>query len=268
MGSRPWRAQDAEALARVGFGRGIAEQARVGVARRVEHLGHGAAFDDAAEIHHHDPGAEPADHGEVVADEQEGEVASRLQLAHQHQDLRLDGDVEGGDRLVGDQQFRLDREGAGDADALALAAGEFMREAVERGCRQADLIEQRRGAGAGGAAAGEAVHFHRLDQGLADGAARVERGVRVLEDDLHAGPQRGQRGAARGAHVGAGEADAAGVGLDEAEHGACGGRLAAAGFADHADGLARTHVDIDAVDGVNDGGDRADHAWCAARSAW
>ncbi len=54
----------------------------------------------------------------------------RPQLEQQVQDLRLDRDVEGRDRLVGDHQARVGGERAGDADALALAAREGVREAV------------------------------------------------------------------------------------------------------------------------------------------
>jgi hypothetical protein len=55
-----------------------------------------------------------------------------LQIVQKVDHLRLDRDVECGDRLVADDQARVERERAGDADALALAAGEFVREAVER----------------------------------------------------------------------------------------------------------------------------------------
>ena len=53
-----------------------------------------------------------------------------LELLEQVDDLGLDGDVERGDRLVGDDQLRVQRQRAGHADALALAAGELVREAV------------------------------------------------------------------------------------------------------------------------------------------
>ena len=55
---------------------------------------------------------------------------SALQVAQQVQHLRLDRDVERRHRLVGDQQLRLQRERARDADPLALAAGELVRVAV------------------------------------------------------------------------------------------------------------------------------------------
>src|SRR3546814_16553905 len=53
-----------------------------------------------------------------------------LQLVQQGDDLRLDGDVEGGHRLVADDELRVEDQRAGDADALALAAGELVRIAV------------------------------------------------------------------------------------------------------------------------------------------
>ena len=52
----------------------------------------------------------------------------RLQIQQEVQDLGLHRDVEGRDRLVGDDQARLQGQGAGDADALALAAAEGVGE--------------------------------------------------------------------------------------------------------------------------------------------
>ena len=73
-----------------------------------------------------------AHHREIVRDEQIGEPEPLLQVDHQVDDLRLDVDVERGDRLVGDDEIGLDRERARDRDALALAAGELVRIALGR----------------------------------------------------------------------------------------------------------------------------------------
>ena len=54
------------------------------------------------------------------------------QLVEQDQDLRLDADVERRHRLVGEDEVRAERERAGDADALALAARELVRIAARR----------------------------------------------------------------------------------------------------------------------------------------
>ena len=108
-----------------------------------------------------------------------------LQLADQLEDLRLHGDVEGGDRLVGDEHLGLEGERPGDADALALAAGEFMRIAVGRLDRKPDEVEQV-AARAQSAALGHALRDRTLGDDAPDRAARVERGIRVLEHHLDA----------------------------------------------------------------------------------
>ena len=62
----------------------------------------------------------------------------------QVEDLALDGDVERGGRLVGDQQVGLAGERHRDGDALALAAGELVRIGVDApgGIGNADAVEQ------------------------------------------------------------------------------------------------------------------------------
>ena len=82
------------------------------------------------------------DHGEVVGDEQIGEPELVLQVHQQVDDLRLDRHVERRHRLVADDQFGIERQRAGDADALALAAGEFVRIGVHGLGPQPDALEQ------------------------------------------------------------------------------------------------------------------------------
>ena len=101
-----------------------------------------AELDDAAEVHHGDAVGDLPDHRQVVRDEDVGEVELALQVPQQVQDLRLDRDVERGDRLVADDQLRRERERARDADALPLAARELVRVAVEVLGAQADRLEQ------------------------------------------------------------------------------------------------------------------------------
>ena len=64
------------------------------------------------------------------------------QLLEQVQHRRLHRDVERRDGLVGDEQLRLEREGARDAHALALTAGELARIGVERPRAEPDEVEQ------------------------------------------------------------------------------------------------------------------------------
>src|SRR4051812_30554976 len=93
------------------------------------------------------------DHGEIVAHEDGGERPFLPYPQEQVQDLRLHGDVERGGGLVEEQDLRLDDEGTGDRDPLALSSGKLVRiPEPERG-PQTDLVE-RPGEGASGVAGG------------------------------------------------------------------------------------------------------------------
>ena len=175
-----------------------------------------------------------------------------LQVVEQVDDLRLDRHVERGDRLVGDDQLRPQRERAGDADALALAAGELVRVAVVVLRVQADELEQvlHRPLDARASVLtfwirnGAPTIVPTVCRGFSDEYGswkiicmsrrsgriwplRQVRDVAALEDDLAAGR------------------------LEQPGEQPAGGRLAAAGLADQAERLARADVEVDAVDGLH-----------------
>lgn len=62
-----------------------------------------------------------------MADEQKGQVQRLPQLNKQCENLSLNGYIKGGNRLVGDNEVWLRRKGAGNPDALTLAAAELVR---------------------------------------------------------------------------------------------------------------------------------------------
>ena len=99
-------------------------------------------LDDLAQVHHRDARRDVAHHGQVVRDEDVGEAQAPLQVLQQVDHLRLDRDVERRHRLVADDQLRLHRQRARDADALALAAGELVRVALRVLGREADQTQQ------------------------------------------------------------------------------------------------------------------------------
>ena len=66
-----------------------------------------------------------------MGDEQQRELARPLQLEQDLEDLRAHQDVEHRDRLVADDPVGLEHERGGDRDALALAAGELLRVALD-----------------------------------------------------------------------------------------------------------------------------------------
>ena len=174
----------------------------VGVLRRLEDFGDGIFLDDLAVLHHADPVGDLADDAEVVGDEQHGHAEPGLQLLEKLEDLRLDGDIERGGRLVGDQQVRLVGERHRDHHALALAAGQLMRIALQPrfGIGDADLRQQFEDARARRRAGHAAMQEQDFADLLLDRVQRIERGHRLLEDD-------GDVGAANLANVPLGQAE-------------------------------------------------------------
>ena len=86
----------------------------------VESLGCGD-FNDLTEVHYCNAVGDVFDDAEVVGDEQVGEVEGFLEVFEEVDDLSLYGHVEGGDGFVCDDEFGVECEGAGNADALALS---------------------------------------------------------------------------------------------------------------------------------------------------
>ena len=203
-GDRP---QPAERLGMAGVG--VEQRPGVRVARRRHDLADRARLDDEAAVHDGEVLAHEAGDGEVVGDEQQRQVALTAQLVEQAQDGHLRRHVERRRRLVGDQQPRFLGQGDGDGDALAHAAGELVRVALQpvAGVEHAEPLQQGDDVAidVGPRAAGV-----RLGDLRAHGVQRVERGGRVLRDvadvvaqhlahvaavELHAGPDR--RGGSR-----------------------------------------------------------------------
>ena len=122
--------------------------------------------------------------GQVVGDEDHGEVTLALEPAQLLHDDRLHGHVERGGHLVADQQVGLHHQGAGDRDPLPFPAGQLVRVAASEVAAQRHVLQH-----PGGALGPLPVRqpeqlLQRLRDDLADGLAGVERGVRVLEDVL------------------------------------------------------------------------------------
>ena len=127
---------------------GVRMQARgeqrpgVGLARVFENFPDGPLLDDAPALHDHDAMREIAHQRQVVGDEDVGEVELVLEAVQERDHLGLDGDVEGRNRLVADDQLRLEGQSAGDGDALALAARELVWIAADVTGIEADLLEE------------------------------------------------------------------------------------------------------------------------------
>ena len=249
-------ARDRRALAagHVKVGDRVEQHPRIGMLGPREERLRRRHLDQAAKVHHADARGDVIDDRQIVRDEQVGEPEAALQVDHQVQDLRLHRDVERRRGFVAHQELRLAGERAGDRDALPLAAREFVREFAAVGRRQLDLPQQVFHALLQvGLVLGEIEGTDRLGDDVEHAPARVEAGVRVLEDHLHAPAERGHVGPAVAAsHVVAVELDRAGRRRIEPDHQARHRRLAATRLAYQREGLALGDLDVDAVDGLDD----------------
>ena len=195
------------------------QRLRVRVQRLAVEVVRGRLLDDRAEVHHADHVADVPHHREVVRDHHVGQPERVLQLLEQVDHLGLDRHVERRHRLVGDDQLRVERDRPGDADALALAAGELVRVAADRARRQADDRRAARGpvAACAAAAALGPVRDQRLGQDRLDVLPRVQARHRVLEDHLHPAAGPAQLLALERGHVDAVEEHAARGRVDQPE---------------------------------------------------
>jgi hypothetical protein len=80
----------------------------------------------------------------IVSDEEISDAEILLKVFKHIDYLRLDGNVQRGDRFVANDEFGLNRKRSGNAYALLLAAGEFVREAVRMLAVEADRFKKLR----------------------------------------------------------------------------------------------------------------------------
>ena len=93
----------------------------------VEDTIHIAMFHDLALIHHHDVIRHFRDHAKIMRNEEDGKAYLLLQFQQQMNDLSLDGHIERGRRLIGNQQFRATAQGDCDHHTLGHASRQFVR---------------------------------------------------------------------------------------------------------------------------------------------
>lgn len=186
-----------------------------------------------------------------MADEDQDEAAAVAQVIQQVHDRGGRNGIEGGGDFVADQHVGVRRERAGDGDALALAAGEFVGVAVGEASGEADLFEEFQDAGRGLVGGGAPVQTQRTAEGRADRAARVEGAQRVLGHELEASALFAGAALGGGGETYSVEGDGTAGGAVESDDGADQGRLARAGGSDDARTGAGGHGEADVV---KDGG--------------
>ena len=215
----------------------------------------GAISIDLAEIQHDDAVADMAHHREIVRDEQIGQAEPLLQVDQQVDDLRLDVDVERRDRLVGDDEIRAPPPARARSRCAAAGRRRIRADSVAphwrgRPTSVEQLVDARRGA----AAASPAMPWKR------SGSARISPTVmRGLSDAYGSWKTICMRRRSGRIVDWRGVGDVLcrrrrivpAVGLVDARDQPRERRLAAAGLADQADGLAAADREVDAIDGVH-----------------
>src|SRR5579862_1918089 len=150
-------------------------------------------FHHFSEVEDQHPLAESTDHGEVVTDEQQAQRLLAFEPGEERDDLPLGRDIERADRLIADQQPRLENHRPRDTDALALASAQFMAVTSGEGRVESDALEHRHGLTVARSRSElSLVHAQRLADDLGNRHARVEAPERVLEYDLQVTAQRAQ----------------------------------------------------------------------------
>src|SRR5262245_23521714 len=227
--------------------------------RLLEEVGHRRLLGDLGRVHHHHALGRFRDDAHIVRDEHDGHLELAFELVEEVEDLGLDGHVEGGGGLVGDEELGIAGQRHGDHDALPHAARKLMRVFLHAPLGVGDVDELE--------------HLHRLVHGRAPPQALVEaQGLRDLLAHREHGIERGH-GLLEdhgdllppdlphlvGGHVDEvlpavddlALHDLAGRLGDELHHAERRHRLAAAGLAHHAQGLALLNVEVHAVHGAH-----------------
>lgn len=89
-------------------------------------------FDDFSRFHHDHPIADLRRHPQVMGDKNKRQAEALAQFRQQAQHLRLDGNVQRGNRLIRHQNARFQRQRPGQTDSLPLSAGKLMGIAMDR----------------------------------------------------------------------------------------------------------------------------------------
>ena len=99
----------------------------------------GNPLHNLAAVHNHHIIRHLVDHAQVMGDEHDGRTVFLLQGVHQVQNLGLNGHVQGGGGLIGNQQLGLAGQGHGDHDTLAHTAGQLVGILTGHGLGVGDL---------------------------------------------------------------------------------------------------------------------------------
>src|SRR5262249_10192363 len=161
---------------------GLQEALRVRMPWLPRELPGRGGLDDLARVHDRDPVRDLQEQREVVRDEEDGEAELALDLPDLLQDLSLHDHVEGGRRLIEDDELWLERERHRDDHALAHPAGQLVGIRAETTSLEPDELEQVAGASERLAPRHASVGAHHVEELVADAHDLVQSVHRALED--------------------------------------------------------------------------------------
>lgn len=115
---------------------------RIRVQRKLKQLLGGALFYQTAQIHDHDLVRNVLHNRQVVSNKHIGQALFRLQILQKIQDLRLNGHIQRGNRLVTDNKLGVQRQRPGNTDTLTASAVQLMRIGKHEPLRKADGIHE------------------------------------------------------------------------------------------------------------------------------
>ena len=226
---------------------GREQRLRIRVQRLAIEIFTGSQFNHFPQVHHGDTVRDVFHHAQVVGDEQVGQPEFPLQVFQDIENLRLDGHIQGRDRLIADDELGAQSQCTRDPDPLALPAGELVRVAAGVVIFESDFLEGLHHDLDPFPVGADAVDVQPFHHQFSDRHARVERSIRVLEDDLHVAPHGFQCLALQAQHVRPVENHRTGSRFDQAQHGAPHRGFPAAGFPHHPEGLAFVDRETDAI---------------------
>ncbi len=161
--------------------------------RAVEHRLARPLLDRRARIHNLHFVGDAGDDAEIMGDQDHAHLEFFLQVRQEVQDLRLDGDIQGGCRLVRYDQVGPTHQCHGDHHPLTQTTRQLvriLRQTRSRG-RNADLLEKEDCAFARlGFVEGDVAAID-LDQLIANGVGGIQRRHRLLKDHRHVDAAQG-----------------------------------------------------------------------------
>ena len=188
-----------------------------------------------------------------MGDQDQGGAALGLFCEHQFDDGAAGGLVEIAGRLVGEEDFRPDRQGAGERHALLLPA-RHLRRIMVKPCPEADRLQLGGGAVEGIARARELQRHGDVFQ-RRHGGDEVER----LEDDAGmAAAEARETVLVEAGDIGAGDRHGAGIRPLQPGHDHEQGRFAGAGRTDQSDAVAARNGQRDVLEDMDAGSPAAE----------